>query len=70
MHLTSALTGEGIEALLQKIAARLVSLDLRPGDAVPFCQSQVDNLHRAKEALSRNDIPKPHCCTAAAITAG
>ncbi len=53
---TSALTGDGIENLLKQISARLVPLELRPGDAVPFTQRQVEQLHLAHDASTSGDI--------------
>ncbi len=53
---TSALTGDGIENLLKQICARLVPLELRPGDAVPFTQRQVEQLRLAHNASIFDDI--------------
>jgi tRNA modification GTPase len=52
---TSALKGEGIELLLEKIAAQLVPFDLPQGAAVPFCQSHVEQLRRASNALAQKN---------------
>ena len=68
--LTSALTGEGIENLLQEIAARLVPMDLQPGDPLPFCQSQVDQLQRSKEALNLDNIPAARNALIALLATG
>lgn len=49
--LTSATTGEGIERLMEMIAARLVPSPPQPGAAVPFTANQVEHLQQARQAL-------------------
>jgi tRNA modification GTPase len=52
---TSAITGEGVAALLAAIARALVPLNPGAGDAVPFTAEQVSGLERARTAVARQD---------------
>jgi len=52
---TSALTGEGVEALAESIARRLVPNPPGPGDAVPFTPEQVEWLRSGAAAISQGD---------------
>jgi tRNA modification GTPase len=53
---TSALTGEGVERLVQAIGGRLVPEAPRPGAAVPFAEDQIAPLEAATTAVSRGDF--------------
>lgn len=53
----SALTGEGIEALVHVIATRLVADPPPPGAAIPFDATQIGRLRAAHQALAHGDIP-------------
>jgi len=53
--LTSSLTGEGIEQLVQGIAARLVPQSPSPGCAVPFTLRQVELLRTALQQCRQGD---------------
>jgi len=57
-HRVSALRGEGIERLLDAIAARLVPAPPAPGAAVPFTQDQAEALARSLEALAAGDVAR------------
>lgn len=57
-HRVSALRGEGIERLLDAIAARLVPTPPAPGAAVPFTQDQAEALARSLEALAAGDVAR------------
>ncbi|MCX7427264.1 MAG: 50S ribosome-binding GTPase [Planctomycetia bacterium] len=61
--MTSALTGQGIEALLDAIADRLVPRPPPPGAAVPFTSEQIEGLRLAAAALADGDrteaMPRP-----------
>lgn len=50
---TCAITGEGIERLLDQLADRLVPRPPAAGEAVPFSECQQQALRAAKEALQR-----------------
>jgi tRNA modification GTPase len=52
---TSAVTGVGIELLLNRIAELLVPCPPHPGTAVPVTQSQQAALDRVQSALAVND---------------
>jgi len=52
---TSALYGEGVDALVRAIAERLVPHPPPAGAAVPFTAEQVDRLESAAAATSRKD---------------
>lgn len=54
---TSAVTGEGVEDLLHAIAHRLVPQPPRPGEAVPFRQSQIAALRSALDDLVQQNVP-------------
>lgn len=54
--LTSALRGEGLDALLRAIAERLVPEAPPPGAAVPFTAEQIERLASADGALARGDL--------------
>jgi tRNA modification GTPase len=51
----SALSGEGIDALIAAIVERLVPIAPTPGIAVPISNEQVEALIEAREALARGD---------------
>jgi tRNA modification GTPase len=53
--LVSALTGEGVAALLSEIGRLLVAASLPAGTAVPFTARQFNDLAAAREAISRHD---------------
>jgi tRNA modification GTPase len=53
---TSALTGDGIEALLAAIGKRLVPADPVAGQAMPFLVAQVVALAAARRALEGQDV--------------
>jgi tRNA modification GTPase len=53
---TSALHRRGIEDLIDAIVCRLVSVDLLPGDAVPFTSEQVEQLQLAASSIGRQDF--------------
>jgi tRNA modification GTPase len=53
---TSAITGDGVEALGKQIAARLVPDAPPPGAAVPFTQRQEELLRAALAAVERGDL--------------
>ena len=52
---TSALTGQGVEALLVAIAERLLPRPLPPGAAVPFASEQIEALRLAAATLAIGD---------------
>ena len=52
---TSAVTGEGIDALIAAIGAKLVPQPLAPGTAVPFTADQTERLEAARAAVGRHD---------------
>ena len=54
---TSALYGDGIEALVAAIARRLVPAPPPPGAAVPFTAEQIDALRAAEAAMVRGEPP-------------
>jgi tRNA modification GTPase len=54
--LTSALTGEGIELLATEIVGRLVAVEVKPGDAVPFTADQIEQLQLAERAIRNGDF--------------
>jgi tRNA modification GTPase len=54
--MTSALLRHGIDWLTVAIIGRLVSAEIRPGDAVPFCKTHVEQLEIAKHLIERNDL--------------
>jgi 50S ribosomal subunit-associated GTPase HflX len=51
----SAVTGEGLEALLERIASALVPQAPAAGEAVPFTSEQVNVLGAARTAIHLND---------------
>jgi len=53
--LTSAVTGEGLGDLLHQIARTIVPDDPKPGEAIPFRQTQVDLLRDASKRLGEGD---------------
>ena len=55
---TSAISGEGVESLLEEIAARLVPHSPRPGAAVPFTTEQVDALQTVLSACENQAVDK------------
>ncbi len=52
---TSALTGAGLDELMQRIVERLVNFDIEPGEAVPFTDRQVKMIESARELLAAGD---------------
>ena len=50
-HVTSAVTGVGIEALLVAIQTSLVPIEPTPGAAVPFATDQVQQLLSAEQLV-------------------
>jgi tRNA U34 5-carboxymethylaminomethyl modifying GTPase MnmE/TrmE len=52
----SALTGAGLDVLVEAIVQRLVPAPPAPGTAVPFSRRQVEALSAARDALARNAI--------------
>jgi tRNA modification GTPase len=52
---TSAVTGQGIDVLTQRIVRHLTPVDPQPGDAVPFTLEQVERLQGAAAALRAGD---------------
>ena len=52
---TSAITGEGVAALLAAIARVLVPLNPEAGEAIPFTAEQVAGLETARTAIARQD---------------
>ncbi|MBL9124133.1 MAG: 50S ribosome-binding GTPase, partial [Planctomycetaceae bacterium] len=67
--LTSAATGEGIERLLQMIAARLVPQPPLPGAAVPFTATQVAHLQQARQALRLGQLQQAQEILASMLSA-
>ena len=59
---TSALTGEGVDSLIQRIITRLVPEPPRTDDPVPWTQTQLAELRRASRALDELDLPKCQRC--------
>jgi tRNA modification GTPase len=55
-HLTSAVTGHGLERLATAIVRRLIGAEPRPGEAVPFTPYQVAQLGAARDALGRGEL--------------
>jgi hypothetical protein len=53
--LTSAITGQGIDLLTQKILQRLAPTEPEDGEAVPFTIEQVERLEGALAALRADD---------------
>ena len=53
---TSAVTGEGVQALLDQIAEKLVPSVPRQGEAVPLLASHYETLNDAMEGLNSNDL--------------
>lgn len=51
----SARTGEGLEALTERIVARLTTGPIEPGTAVPFTQRQLAAIEAASQALALGD---------------
>ncbi len=56
-HPVSSKTGEGVEALIRAISARLVPEIPAAGTAMPVCERQVSLLHLAGRAAQRGDAP-------------
>jgi tRNA modification GTPase len=56
--LTSALSGEGVQALVAAIAQRLVPAPPPPGAAVPFTEAQIETLQSAADALREGDADR------------
>jgi tRNA modification GTPase len=54
--LTSAVTGLGIGELADAIVRRLIGVEPRPGDAVPFTASQVQQLFLVGDAVGRGEL--------------
>ena len=52
---TSALQGQGIDALIGAVVRRLIDVDLRPGDAVPFASEQIEQLELAANLVRQGD---------------
>ncbi|MGE0759891.1 MAG: GTPase [Pirellulaceae bacterium] len=52
---TSMVTGEGLDALLKAIVARLVPMPPQPGEAVPFSDAQVAALRHIDAALRQDN---------------
>ncbi|HEY2883094.1 MAG TPA: GTP-binding protein [Pirellulales bacterium] len=57
---TSALTGQGLDALVQAIVVQLAPIALSPGDAVPFTPEQVEQLQLAQAAIATGDCSTAH----------
>jgi len=55
---TSALTGQGIDELMQTIVRQLVPSEPGPQTPVPFTQRQIDLLQRCREAIGDRRIEK------------
>jgi tRNA modification GTPase len=53
---TSALTGEGIELLAAEIVARLIAIEVKPGDAVPFTAELIEQLQLAEQSIRSGNI--------------
>ena len=53
---TCAITGEGVDMLVERIANRLVPHPPVSGDAVPFNEHHLQLLHYAKDALQAGDL--------------
>ena len=53
---TSALAGEGLDRLTAAVLSRLITVDLIPGDAVPFTDEQIAGLKAAEKALREGDF--------------
>ena len=53
--LTSAATGEGVDALLAALAAQVTLPDQAVGTAIPFTHCQLDTLRTARRLLSTGD---------------
>jgi tRNA modification GTPase len=53
---TSALSGQGIDTLIRRVAEGLVPSPPRVGDAVPFTLEQVQGLRAALEAVDCDDL--------------
>jgi tRNA modification GTPase len=54
--LTSAVTGHGIGDLAAAIVRRLIGVEPRPRDAIPFTPSQVEQLRSARDAVGRGQL--------------
>jgi tRNA modification GTPase len=52
----SALTGEGVEWLTATVLSRLITVELTPGEAVPFTDEQIMTLQAAENALGKGDF--------------
>ncbi len=57
-HLTSAITGQGLPALVSAIVRELVPVKPQPGDPIPFIAEQVERIRAAREALERGDADR------------
>jgi tRNA modification GTPase len=67
---TSALTGDGVDALLAAVASRLVPNPPAPGEAVPFAEDQIAVLVECRAAVERGDAPAATKQLAALVAAG
>jgi tRNA modification GTPase len=57
-HLTSAVTGHGVERLATAIIRRLIGAEPHPSEAVPFTPFQVAHLSAARDAVGRGELAK------------
>ena len=53
---TSALAGKGLDRLTAAVLSRLITVDLSPGDAVPFADEHVAALKAAEKSLQEGDF--------------
>ena len=56
--LTSATTGAGLDALIERIVARLIPISPSSGGAVPFTAAQVEQLQAAADAVHRGNFAR------------
>jgi tRNA modification GTPase len=54
---TSALIGSGIDQLTAAIVGQLVDVEIRLGDAVPFRETQVEQLQIVRSLIVRQELP-------------
>ena len=54
----SSLTGEGVQELATAIISRLIPEEPRPGTAVPFTARQIEQLQRARAALTNEGLER------------